>query len=528
MPEDLIVRTQVRHYDTGRDLDVLNFGRPLVPVDYARFVQYAPRVRSVNNRLLIGYQWIVQARCSPHVWNSLYAFRPMVYLLPNLRSVDFSWTNDGYDEQEGPLPLKLLLSSKLQHVDFSLISMTKDTRPMRMPASIVDALADYFSKLTGASADVRTFRVGFLGYKPPIRQHIVGAVAAMDKLTKVCLTDTVLPPEVLLHLAALPRLAIMRVCIHTDEWSEETRARLRSLGCTSFPTLSSLELSVDDADLCADLLKAIQSSQLGELSLDLREVNAAGVARCIAVLPHQPFAPQLRSVKLTAFLVRDPSSILYADSIEPLFALDLHYLWIYGCEVAVTDELLQAMSEAWRNIEELSFSSPGAQVYSHSVTLLGLLPLVYSCPALRKLSIQVDASVPALPHPIPELRPGLGKEQRALHNLSVGCGRITDAPFVAAVLADYFPECTAVKNSWPGWSGWGGDVPGRAYSDMWGAVSDLLKHFAKVRAQERHGRRVRGPVAGPEALRYAEMLRTDPSGAARLALDFARDSVSSR
>ena len=512
-------------------VDILwkDFRRPLLPADYSRFLLYASRVRVFDCHLAFRYQQVVRARVAPDVWNALHAFRPMVYLLPNLRKVVFSWTNDTYDEQEGPLSLQLLLSPRLRHVDLWFTCMRDDGENICLPRSIEDACTQYLACLGYVLKDMRHFRFSILGKMPPIRTLLVDLVTEMNNLTHISLQNVVFPPPVFLHLANLQQLSHMFARIRVQDWSEKTRARLRELRRKAFPTLNRLIISIDDISLYYDIQDIIQSSEMTSISLFINDIVVTELAACIATLPHQPFAAQMRSIELHPQLVDESlPPILYAHDLEPLLRLDLRSLSIYGCEIAIYDELLHDMSEAWPNIQTLSFSGYSKGICAYSVTLPGLLPLVYNCPALQSLSIQVDASFLALPLPIPEVRPAFGKEQRSLLTIGVHYGRITNPAFVAGFLADCFPQCTRVYSSWPlsREEDAVADPNADMYARMWFNVCNTLPHFAKIRAQERAaiekaGRKVRGPAAH-DVLQYVDVLPRNPVEAARIASYHAR------
>ncbi len=185
-------------------------------------------------------------------------------------------------------------------------------------------------------------------------------------------------------------------------------------------------------------------------------------------------------------LTDHPPHIVHADDLAFLFPLDLHHVIFKGCDIAVYDNLVREMSEAWPNIQTLHLSTiPGSD---WKVSLPGLLPLVYRCRSLTELWVNLDATHVAFPFPITEIRPAFGSEQHSLRLLSVQYGRVADPAFVAGFLADCFPQCQIVFSEW-GPAAAGADLHWVYHMVMWKKVGRLIPHFVKVRAAwGRHGR----------------------------------------
>ncbi|KAI0720573.1 hypothetical protein C8T65DRAFT_633583 [Cerioporus squamosus] len=318
----------------------------------------------------------------------------------------------------------------------------------------VDACTEFVSQISRVAPALTTLEVEFFGHIPPIRPPLSTAGMAMHNLTTFISLEVALLPDAFLHLARCPRC---------------TRSR------------------------CG--------------------------FKCLDVLKDRPFAPQLRTVQVNVGHLTDPPPhIVHADDLALLFPLDLHHLMVTGCDIAVYDELVREMSEAWPNIRTLHLLTiPGSD---WEVSLPGLLPLVYRCPFLTELCVNVDASNVALPFPILEIRPAFGS-QHALQVLSVEYGRVTDPAFVAGFLADCFPQCHRVYSEWspavadanPYWN---------YHKAMWDEVRRLIPHFVKVRTQERRraamaGLKVREPAASDAVLQYVARLESDPAAAAMIA-----------
>ncbi|KAI0720570.1 hypothetical protein C8T65DRAFT_826389 [Cerioporus squamosus] len=501
-----------------------SFRRPLVPADYARFIHYAVRVKRLDYHYASGYTPRVHARATPDVWRALRGFRPMAELLPNLRKLVWVWCLDSDHDQEGPGALTLLASSSLQEVDMSYTSLGgEDATYLPLPASIAGACADFLFRLSRTARNIQTFKISFLGQAPPIDSRLSSLVKNTQVLTTFASREVTLHPRAFLHLAHIPSLHTLAVQICREDWSEQWMGVLQELRGKCFPALRQLDLLMDDTNMCINVLKLIRHRGLQSLSLVLSGGQlVTDVAKCLAILPERPFALRLRKIRLVVSLTSPPSPIMYAAHFVPLFTLDLDEFSIWGCEIAISNELVREMSEAWPNIIKLKLVDPEEAKSPYMVTLPGLLSFVYNCPLLQELHLKIDATNVAFPHPIPEIRPAFGSEQRALRYLFTGYGFVSDPLFVAGFLADCFPECKQVISSWRGHDLDYPDPNKRIQTALWDGVSQLLKHFAKVRAQERHGaaavgRKLREPADPAAVLRYAEMLQGNPVEAVRIA-----------
>ncbi|RPD77721.1 hypothetical protein L226DRAFT_568735 [Lentinus tigrinus ALCF2SS1-7] len=543
MPPDLIATSTVQcktvHGD--REVQVLSFRRALVPADYACLMKYAVRVKSLDYYHVSKYPPHVRARATPDVWHTLQGLRPMAEFLPNLQKLTWVWTMNTVDEQEGPGPLALLASPKLQDVQMVYTSLAEDGTYLPLPASIGEACTDFLSRLSCNPQNVHTFKINFFGHAPPLRPNLSSLVTKTHSLTSFFCQDVPLTPEGFLRLTQCSSLQSFTTLIWTEDWTEDWKAVLQQLRAQPcFPVLRDLELLVNDIDLCISMIDLICSRELESLSLFLSGSQlVTGITKCFATLPKWSFAPQLRELALTLPPSSQPLWTIYAADLFPLFDLDLHHLSLWGFKVAISNELVRKMSEAWPNIITLKLSDCRYTKSPYKVTLPGLLPFVYNCPRLKELHLEVDATTLAFPHPIPEIRPGFGWEQRALCELHPGYGLISDPYFVAGYIADCFPMCWGVISSWPGSADLSGPdgTTGGTQGALWDTAWVYLRYFARVRAQERHGTvaaglKVREPADPKVVLQYVEMLQSNPAEAARIAsahgLWAPRASVSER
>lgn len=488
-------------------------------------MKYAVRVKAVDYYHVSGYPRHVRARATPEVWHALQEFRPMTEFLPNLERLRWSWTLNFSDEQEGPGPLAVLASSKLQEVDMLYTSLNVDGKYLPLPASIADACIHFLSRLSRNTQKLKTLKINFLGRAPPVSSHISSLVVEAHNLTTFVSSDVPLPPLGFLHLAHCPSLQRFAAQIEPEDWTEELETILRRRRWTCFPALRDLRLQISDVELCIDMINLVSSREVQNLSLYLfGGTSVADVARFLSVLPTQLFALQLRKLDLTMSLASSPSPTMYAQDLAPLYDLDLYNLSIYGCEIAVSNELVRQMSEAWPNIVTLSLWNSKYINSSYKATLPGLLPFVYNCPHLKELRLEIDATNAAFPYPLPDIRPAFGSEQRALRELDPCYGFVSDPVFVAGFIADCFPKCERVISSWGARDLEYPDLATqRIQGAMWDMVWRLVEPLAKVRAQERHGAvaagmQVRGPANPDVALRCVEALHSNPMEAARIAL----------
>ncbi|RDX53397.1 hypothetical protein OH76DRAFT_1479846 [Lentinus brumalis] len=528
MPSDLIGwSTESYKHTTGRDaeVEVLSFRRPLVPTDYARLMQYAVRVKTMDYHFNHRYPRRVRARATIDVWRALREFRPMAELLPNLNKLAWVWCMDSDNDQEGPGALPLLAGSNLHEVEmyYTSLGLDEDATDLPLPGSIADACADFLCRLSRMTRNVQTFKINVLGQPPPISSRLSSFVSTTQNLTTFASRDVPLHPQAFLHLAHIPSLHTLAVRLCREDWSEEWAGGLPELHGKCFYALRKLDFQMNDANMCISVIKLIRHCGLQSLSLVLTSGQLVkDVAKCLAILPERPFALQLRKLRLVVSLTSTPPPIMYTADLVPLFGLDLDEVTIWGCEIAISNELVREMSEAWPNIVKLDLTDREGANSPYVVTVPGLLPFVYNCPLLQELHLNIDATNLAFPHPIPEIRPAFGSEQRALRSLWTGYGLISDPFFVAGFLADCFPECEQVISSWRGQYSDYPDSNQRVQAALWDGVWHLLKHFAKVRAQERHGAaaagmKLREPANPAAVLHYAELLQSNPAEASRIA-----------
>ncbi len=459
---------------------------------------------------------------SPEVWRALGDSCPIANLFPNLWKLTWSWFSSLDTKQEEHGQLRLLASPGLREVRLShacLPDLGSDELPS-LPPAVVEGCAAFVSQIFHVAPDIEVFEIRFFGDVPPIRPMLSTAVIAMHKLTTFTSLEVPLLPDAFLHLARCPRLHTVAVRLHATDWFDEDDDISPQLCDQCLPSLRSLALCVNDSELCVHIIKSIKSQNLASLTLALSGDSTGEMAQCLEILKDRPFAPQLRTVKVNIGRLTDhPPHIVHADDLAFLFPLDLHHVIFRGCDIAVYDNLVREMSEAWPNIRTLHLSTiPG----SHwKVSLPGLLPLVYRCRSLTELWVNLDAAHVAFPFPITEIRPAFGSEQHSLRFLSVQYGRVADPAFVAGFLADCFPQCQIVFSEW-GPAAAGADLHWVYQMVMWKKVGRLIPHFVKVRAQERRGAamaglRVREPANLEDVLEYVARIESDPSAAAMIA-----------
>ena len=279
------------------------------------------------------------------------------------------------------------------------------------------------------------------------------------------------------HLASLPSLHTLNISLETSlELVDDSLPALRSNMSPVFPCLRCLVANNIRADVCIQLLDAIQSCTLYNVSLLIaghipseeignlcvalgRHPSSAVIAKlCIRSLttlsrcmdPHQAHSEphHHNPLMIPAKRVHSP---LPSSAISPLLSLkSLQHVSLLGpCFASLDDSMVAQMAVAW---PQLSTAHLCHAATDSAPTLAGLAALA-QCKHLEVLSIPISdvderavAAAMAM-RPARLFTPALEPEQRCpLRLLNVSSGWMSDgnAERTAAALSAWFPELGSV------------------------------------------------------------------------------------
>ncbi|KAH9940136.1 uncharacterized protein BXZ73DRAFT_43088, partial [Epithele typhae] len=487
------------------DVSGRRFSRPLEPHDWARFVRYSSRVRTLEVASDVGEDRLRGAQ----VFDEIAQTRTSAHLFPKLSSL--TW-------EAGRLRLSLML----MHENVKQFAVHLTPSPTYTFGVLFQDIALRMPKLT--KLDLR-----FEFSVREIEDDLCRLYSALPKLKIVILPKFCITSRITETLSRSEHIEVIQFEFFEHQGSgsaadiTEWDPRLAE---GAFPSLDDLSVSVHFPALLRFLSAPFFPRHLRKLYVHsinpespaaVHEVVAAVVSACPRLTefaldyagdPHpSPFRGGAAA----------PDEQLTLDTLRPLLAVPtlttLTVNWDTPLALAPAD--LDALARAWPRLEHLELSvAPVRAAVDPSgpppLTLAALVPFARHCPRLRELGLFLAARAADVRPPTADalLLSGAGvagvRFSPALEWLHVGCSPIDDAEAVARFLSRVLPPGVRVSvDAGPGGRQWGrvaveGEADARAHAARraeteagaarWTEVARLLPPLARVRAEER-GRR---------------------------------------
>ncbi|KAH7924234.1 hypothetical protein BV22DRAFT_524876 [Leucogyrophana mollusca] len=444
LPEDLWIKDEAQS-------TILNYLRPMLPSDWAKFHNYAQRVRIMGPQNNCSF--ILLNSADVDVFRSL---RPKDCLLPNLR--ELNWLGDGADYFEF---LPLFLAPRLTCLRLSISSSWKTLNAATPFIPAIPLSCPHIKQFICPETDDETW--GILEDIVPIVSSLVTQWHFLEHVDTGLLNQAAMS-----HLSSLQSLKHLCSRPHGRSRRGHVSARFSS-NLKSF-TLVSRKLEHCERYLeithipCAELILALGGLfHMSEWQQFFTRLPLSIPPAHLRILDFERCADQI-TIPMGWTL----------ETFRPLFAFgDLTVLRAPRfCHVSFSDQDMQEMTSMWPHLQVLDLGTKPDWDFPFLVTLGGVLSLLRNCRELRELGLAIDASVC---DPVP-----IGEEQRAdvlnmnITAFHVGCSNIGDPVPIAMFLSNILPRLTKIEF----WSSSlkNGDPRQRA----WQRVEELLREFAST------------------------------------------------
>lgn len=479
--------------------------RDPIPGDFARFVSYAARVKMFFRDGRVSS--FPRYQISSDLWAAVLHCAPKP-LFPNLRTLRHIETDYGYRREReldrGPVYLsELFWGPELRetHIDFcgwpsDKHRPTELVRTMALASPRIEVLS--LRDEVSLPLDMQALcKPGLLSCPEIGRLHY---------LVKFSMDHVAVAPAALAGLASLPRLRELLLHVNPAEygWDDLPHGRYGDF----FPALTNLRLHTIHFEWCIAFMHAVTSPSLWRLKIDsfsglerpwfLLEALCASVGehpscRTIQVfsIDTGPGCPSRRVDKVAEdeliFSRIAPADIYHPHPIAPVFSLSALRWFAIGSTwpVIADDDMLDAMTWAWPNLESLAFNWPSGahradrkpeDVDFPRATLSGVLSLARYCPRLIYLELAVDMRyIPdfdAWRWPPISLSPDYEPPLKSFHTEG-SVFRASDTLPLAAFFSLVFPRLSPYALRSP------------LGSYTWLEMENLYRLFSRVRQQER-------------------------------------------
>ncbi|GBE80117.1 hypothetical protein BKA93DRAFT_823649 [Sparassis latifolia] len=431
----------------------LTFMRPLLPIDFTRFDQYAFRVRELCFKPF--RKGVPVMYPSVELLRSLILYLPSRPLLPNLRAIVWDHGPIG----NGAFPFcQLFLGANIK------IMSWRSTNPA---SDLVVAYA--LLQQQQLSPCAHRISMELLSF-PDILVKAPGVLNGFKELRSFsCISPAPLPYELFGHLAQLPRLYRLLLSSRGDDLVILPKDPAPPI---AFPALMHLSVSAVSIKACAALLTATTFPSITNLRVTAYHTNT--ISPLLEAIQKQCSHVTLESLTISGL---KPPGTAAPASTAPLACLhafcSLRELTLDTLErpLALDDDALRGMALAWPQLGSLNLIGTRSRGAQTAVTLDALVTLVRHCPHLVTLQIPLSAAHTQM---TPGRRPGGGYVNGNIQSLHLDASSAGDAAEVAAFLSDLFPNLRMIRPY----------VTGEPSLD-WKLLEKLLPTFAAVRTQER-------------------------------------------
>ncbi|OJT05423.1 hypothetical protein TRAPUB_3739 [Trametes pubescens] len=421
-----------------------HFQRPLEPADWARFMRYARRVRSLSvplsndNQLRGGL-----------VFDEVAQTRTTLNILPRLSSL--SWTCD-----------------KGERMRTSLMFMHDNVKQFTVKLVPSDnySFGIYFQEIALRMPKLTHLDLRFTFPVHDIERDLCTLFEALPHLQKVILPKFTITAKIIEHLSNNPKLRVVQFEFMESQGAgdvSDVHNWFPTLQEDAFPSLNDLSVSVHLPHMVRFLNAEFSPAHLTCLYVHLlyivppyqvQEFLEAATQNCQEL------------TRLYLDFAGDPSPLLFRTSLpdedriswntlRPLLKLSklVEFELHWDSPVAITQTDLEELASSLPALELLELNSePLPTPQPPALTLRALIPFARHCPKMRELNLYVNASSADLEDASRELHASLPPIQfRSLTKLSFGLSHIASPEPVALFLSELCPlGCTVGAGvSWP-------------------------------------------------------------------------------
>ncbi|KAI0712248.1 hypothetical protein C8Q76DRAFT_693902 [Earliella scabrosa] len=454
----------------------LRFTREIVPGDCTRLLIYAPRVKSIYEKLLRSdeihttvYPILKGVYLRHDVLPALESVLSKTPVLPKLRTLTFNL---------GPnltIPTAAFISSTLTTV--------KIVSHEPFGPSQEQDLADAVQQMQTWCPNLNALTCALDPGTDRLRVLLAPVILQVKHLTSFSSRRMPITIPTLLALSQLRSLRYLRTYV---DYEGSTIA----FPPMSFPALRELELTTATGDVATDVLRAVISTNLSRLDVSVRKD-----------VPRSEFPSLFSSVAWYVHLSDltldvDCEEAIPSSDLAPLLCLPhLTSVNMARCPIALNDELMRRIAISWRKLTYLRITVKcKMRPYPGLISLLGLAYLVHGCKKLDGAGLPLDATCTRVHPSLAGLPFALGARTSCpLKVLYVGESPIRDPVPIAAYLSDILPNLSSVSTGSRHHAEEGAASAGPfpvsrerlAYLRRWYGVTTLIPLFVRVREQER-------------------------------------------
>ncbi|OSC97257.1 hypothetical protein PYCCODRAFT_1419774 [Trametes coccinea BRFM310] len=477
--------------------DPHHFPRPLEPTDWARFMRYAPRVRTLSVTAINDSRLRGQL-----VFDEVARTRSTLNLLPRLSKL--SWTSQLGDR----LRLSLVfMHENIRH--FAVRLVPSDNYPFSV----------YFEEIALRMPKLTCLDMRFSFAVRDIEAELCKLLDGLPHLQKVILPKFTLTSKIIEQLSTNSSLKVVQFEFMEEQGSGEAsdvHNWFPNLRPGAFPSLVDLSVSVHLPHMVRFLKSGSCPAHLQCLYVHVLYIVPPYQVREFvdAVSEH---CQQLTQLHID--FVGDPSPLMFRtrlsdddriglNTLRPLLNLTklAQFILNWDAPLALTQDDIEELASSMPSLEVLTLCpEPMPCPQAPPLTLKALIPFARHCPNMRELSLYLDASTADLDDASRQLYTALPPIHfRKLQRVNFGLSRIPEYEPVALFLSQLCPPGCKVDAgvTWPeGFTAMEAQSPEDAsvLVDMWGQASDwyprwqevnqMLPLLIKVRIEERMRRR---------------------------------------
>ncbi|KAI0350798.1 hypothetical protein OH77DRAFT_1488555 [Trametes cingulata] len=470
-----------------------HFQRPLEPSDWARFMRYARRVRSLSvtpetDGRLHGAL----------VFDEIARTRTTFNILPRLSSL--SWMSE-----EGE---RLRLSLMFMHENIKQFSV-------RLVPSEHYSFGVFFQEIALRLSKLTCIDLSFQFPVRDIEEDLCKLFESLVDLQKVVLPKFTITAKIVERLSRSPKLRVIQFEFLESQGAgdvSDVHNWFPTLHEDAFPSLNDLSASVHLPHMVRFLNGEFSPSHLTCLYVHLlytvppyqvQDFLEAVAQNCQQMTQlYLDFSGDSSPLVFRTSLP-DEDRITW-NTLRPLLKLPklIEFELHWDTPLALTHSDIEELALSLPTLELLILNSePLPSLQPPPLTLRALIPFARHCPKMRELSLYINASSSDLDEASRELYACLPPTRfRSLRQLSFGLSRIADSEAVALFLSQLCPlGCTVTSGvSWPnGFDSMEAQTPedSLVLADLWAQaghwwarwseVNQILPLLTKARMEER-------------------------------------------
>ncbi|KIJ56787.1 hypothetical protein M422DRAFT_238387 [Sphaerobolus stellatus SS14] len=448
------------------------FERDLAPPDWTRFLLHAKRVRSLEHSDR-------RVALQPQIFTALGISRPVLNLLPNLRSLRWS-----AHAEVALIQAILFMSPSL--ASFEVFALNFSPR----------IICTFFQTLQDRSPHLRFFYLHATGPVTTVESFLAEFLRSLAYLEVIQLPCYWQTRAVVNALSSLKNLRSVRTHVPSRTIYKGTQREVEDVGSItfyegSFPALKTFYIDGRRlSDVESLLRKPFAPRHLTTLTVMSLHIESHTMLHDF-IKGLNDLCPLLRHIVFALYVSetsQSPSAITW-DTLRPLleFPRLVGFKLTHREPLQITESDIKELAKGWPTLETLHLCHD-PHITEDAVYDGGLSPgclnhFAEYCPNLKELGLFMNATrwSQNSDYPVPS------KPFNRLQRLQVGVSRVTHAPVVARFLSDVCPrqlaiftdtcwESAALRESAPACQ------PRR---DAWKQVAGFHRELVDVRLQER-------------------------------------------